>query len=192
MNYTITKEQILKLSKINAVVKENLNELFPDAFKPELELGKWYRNTNKALANYQGGIKGYGFTIDGEWGLFKDNWSFDSPENWKPATHEEVEAALIAEAKKRGFVDGAKFKSSLSENGDVRTVRESYQCELNPLSNTLHVSTPRKEWDEFQSNPCIFKDGNWAEIIPEEKKIITKEKAEKILSKKYGKTVEIT
>lgn len=37
----------------------------------------------------------------------------------------------------------------------------------------------------------IFKDGKWAEILPQETKVITMDKACKILSKKYGQKVEI-
>lgn len=181
MEFTITKEQIDRLSKMaeygsTNVIKADLKNWFPEAFKTELEVGKWYRNANKALANFQGGTNGYGFTIEGEWNLFQDNWSFDFPENWIPATDKEVEEALIAEAKKRGYKKGVKLSAL------------KYCC--NEIDNRLEFykyfpSVSKDIGHRLELNGTgIYQDGAWAEILPKEKTTISKEKALKIIAEK--------
>ena len=185
-NYSITKQQVLQLE--NFILKENVNKnlriWFPDAFKKELELNKWYKGTKRNfLVNYQGdNMENYGFW---EFQGFKNNIAFGS--YWSnecvEATPQEVEIALIAEAKKRGFIDGAKFKS-FEHGNPIRTVRESGRLNFNMITNHLLISTPESEWDNYQSNPAIFEKGKWAQIIPQEKQVIPMEKALKIIAKK--------
>ena len=109
--YKITKEQILETIRTGTdVTKRYFKEIIPEAFKKELEIGKWYKYklalfyvTNKKSnnANY---YNVFGFDVDGNW--MTDNAATSFNENYIEATPEEVEAALINEAKKRGYKEG--------------------------------------------------------------------------------------
>ena len=112
MKYEITKEQVLEnykyaLNNQDYLSARNLKEWFPNAFKKELEVGRWYKSIKRNfLVNYQGdNMENYGFWENQG---FKNNIAFGG--YWKDecieATPQEVETALIAEAKKRGFKEG--------------------------------------------------------------------------------------
>ncbi len=134
-----------------------------------LEIGKWYKGPEKCLACYMGG-SGFGFDTVGSWG---ESIYFGDKRNFSPATTEELEKALIAEAISRGFVQGVRFKSAANSNlkcevkGDIlfRIVHNFKLgfCLLNPC----------------MSDGCIFdgETGKWADILPEEKKGFTWEES---------------
>lgn len=72
MEFRITKEQILKLSESGgADVSLYLKKEFPEAFKTELVVGRWYKIDNGPhyLLNFQKklGPNNYGF-VGGKWG----------------------------------------------------------------------------------------------------------------------------
>jgi hypothetical protein len=105
--YEITKEQILMIAEKTQIIKE----WFPDAFKKELEVGKWYKDKDPrykgliCIEKYNGennGITAYGFSwvsgsFDGHsrWCLSKE-----SKDDLIESTPQEVEAALICEWEK--------------------------------------------------------------------------------------------
>lgn len=171
MEFKISKEQIDELARMNAVIKERLNEYFPEAFKKELEVGRWYKhNSTEALICYQGNEKSYGIS---NWGHWSNGYYAANALLWREATTEEIESALINEAKKKGYKKG-NFKCLVER-----------ECEFNKNTH---------EWS-FQQNglftapfgkggSCLFQDGIWAEILPTEKTVITRQKALKILAKK--------
>lgn len=182
MEFTITKEQILELSNINAVVKERLNESFPEAFKTELKAGKWYKYTNGNIIywskiGHDGTLYGYGF-MSGQFKVYEDENSAYclcnsvAAKYLIEATDKEVEEALIAEAKKRGYKEGVRVKNHQGENT------------LHELDIEFMNRRPNGIFNKQDAGVWIFMDGIWAEILPEEKKVITKEKALKILAKK--------
>jgi hypothetical protein len=169
----ITKEQVLDLygTTGNCYLHGKLKEWFPEAFKVELEVGKWYfHDKSKSIVNYQGGTVGYGFNALNNWcsSTIDLGWSFKThAKEWVLATTEQWESALIAEAKKRGYKNC------------------NYEC--------LYMSHRTKETDEkmFFDGGCIwigvstqsnmiYEDGVWAEII----KTFSKEEAEKLLGAK--------
>jgi len=86
----------------------------------------------------------------------------------KPATDSEVEEALIKEAKKRGFVIGAKFISKSGRNQVISRHGMNYRPEF----NCLNTST-----NEFIGiDGCsIFYNGKWAEIIEDKLELNGKE-----------------
>lgn len=157
-DYRITKEMILKYE---------MKDEFPEVFKKELVIGKWY-NYKECLFCYQEDSNVYGFS-NGNWDKCSDGrWSWSIAENVLEATTQEVETALIAEAKKRyklgcrvdclhhtdyGKINNLKFEIS-NECIRIRD-KEGYVC-------------------------CVYHDGIWAEIIP----AITKAEAEKRLGVK--------
>jgi len=116
--------------------------------EPELEVGKWYKSEGtKLLFNYQEGDYIYGF-FDYKW--IEAAWEWDDTE---------VEEALIAEAKRRGFKKGCSF---VPLNNDL-LIRE-YES---PTSNSFvyfDCSIGLTMSDDY-SNVSIFNNGKWAEII---------------------------
>lgn len=186
-NYSITKEQVLEnykyaLNNQDYLSARNLKEWFPDAFKEEFSVGKWYKGTKRNfLVNYQSdNMENYGFWDNQG---FKNNIAFGS--YWSneciEATPQEVEASLITEAKKR-FKVGDKL-SKIREDSGSESYNRIFNNELQFSGSKLYF------YSDFWN--CIFDNGKWAEIITEETKEITMEKAVKILSKKYGKKVII-
>ena len=180
MKYEITKEQVLQnykngLKYQDYVSAANLKEWFPDAFKKDMEVGKWYKGTAdiEFLVYYQSnGFDNYGFWEDQPYRdnlLFGDCWYNMS----RLATDEEVEAALKKEAKKRGYKQGitcafgkGAYNRMISEN-EIRWVPD-WQ-DKGALCMGMNV---------------IFTQGNWAEILHQEKTVVPMEKALKIIAKK--------
>jgi len=167
--YEITKEQVFRLSKYTSLV----NDWFPDAFKKELEVGNWYKSTIESLVFNSGNSKLSGFS-QGKWidylidlGTLKEKFN-----HWTEATTQEVEAALICETKKRGFVDKISFNALEDlENGSIFNETRVGSCFY--LENNKLYTTGRGKW-------CVFKGGQWAQII----ETITIQEAEKLLNKK--------
>jgi len=116
--------------------------------EPELVIGKWY-NYGKDLLVWNGGDLTYGFNQ----GVDYLNGAYFTVDDATPATDKEVSDALIKEAKKRGFKEGAKFsclsKLSKFKVGDVI----EYWFEANML---------------WLGSYLIFDNGKWAEIIEDE------------------------
>jgi len=146
----ITKEQ-----------EERILLLDPNFFKKELEVGKWYKHTkyNNTICFKISNI-GYG-TWEGKWS--KEVIVVDTS-NWTLATNQEVENALIIEAKKRGYTKGnfISFTSGEIANGN------NYEIVYDNNNNEF--------WNK---NGCVFRKGKWAEIL----ETITKAEAEKLLNK---------
>ena len=94
------------------------------------------------------------------------------------ATDEEVSAALINEAKKRGFKNG------------VTILRGDWYSGFSAPKVTIETEQHLTSGFEFRNDTLfldgyiIFYSGNWAEIIPQEKTIVPMEKALKIIAKK--------
>lgn len=184
MKYEITKEQILELDK-GLLINTKLRKWFPDAFKKELEVGKWYfvdgnncgQNGRFLIANFSGEeeASNYGFDFNGKWSTELYLSKLGLGLKIREATPEEVETALIAEAKKRGFVNGANYiykgiNIVRSVSGDIFI--------YNLIDNSFRING-------FN----IFNNGNWAVILPEEPKVEEKtfKQELKSLLNKYSK-----
>ena len=170
--YTITEEQIKKLSKQDKIVEEYLKEWFPKAFNPKVEIGKWYKHPNgnllfiKSIKNT--GVYGYGFDVFGNWVNCTDESSLaficdlEILKHLDKAKIQLVKTALIAEAKRRGFVDGAKYKSP---NGKFKRT----------VVYPLVLTNDGKDLKDSHCSMLTYR-GQWAEIIKE--KILSKSEAE--------------
>ena len=189
-NYTITKEQVLKLANkaeqgCTNVIKSDLKNWFSDAFKTELEVGRWYKENDYPMhIFFITAIKDnryyyYGFRVDGKYEI--DEWySFDdigSQNGFELATKEEVSEALIAEAKKRGYKGGIKLSPLEYCSNAIETEKEDVYSYIPKVSHYVG--------NRLQLNGTgIYQDGNWAEIIPQEKTVVPIAKALKIIAKK--------
>ena len=93
--------------------------------------------------------------------------------NFIEATSEEVETALIAEAKKRGFVKGVKFKCP-------------YSRETETLGSRLYYELTGSDQEKFgmclrdERGTVIYYKGIWSEIIKE--KSLSKSEAEELIT----------
>jgi len=154
----ITKEQ-----------EERILALDPNFFKVELEVGKWYKHTtcNNTIC----------FKIDNSgYGIWEGKWSeliiIVENDNWTPATHQEVEDALIIEAKKRGFKKGVTVS---------RTQKMLDEHEVSLAEKVVLIVGNEYVYDGYLSidGRVIFIGGKWAEIL----ETITKAEAEKLLNK---------
>lgn len=156
--------------------KDKIKENFPKLFtETELEVGKWYKNAfYNTLLCYTGESYGYGFfegkwNSDGDWGSLS---TFKS--NTVEATKEEVEQALIIEAKKRGFKEGVKIKSLFHHDNPTIEIFNERGYEFVSSQNKLYIHGGKQSL-----MPVVFYQGEWAEII----ETITKAEAEKELGK---------
>lgn len=177
--FVITKEQIISVCMdCDFDGRGKLKEWFPDAFKEDKrgEIGKWNKSYNGCLVFFINNSVGYGFDALGGW--MKEQGGFnlnDDHFKWAVCEDSEVTEALKAEAGKR-------YKN-----------KDAIKCLANDFLNqidTVNFDSPKDCFvsrNEFwipinagNQNACVFKDGNWAEIIP----TISKEDAEKELNKK--------
>jgi hypothetical protein len=158
--FKITKEQIIELK--TTLHKERvdylLNEYFPDAFKTELEVGKWYKDKQSKLLYFtleikdENNINAYGFDCHGIYTIATKLYEWGTTQYFTEATDKEVETALINEAKKRGLKEGIHFSSPINKfNYKTDNNVYTYQTESNRL---------------FLSDYSIFDSGIWATIIP--------------------------
>ena len=159
------EKEINKLKKAANDILERIEKLENE--KPEFEVGKWYKlDTNDdewvklivcCTEVFEDKISGYGISSIGDWS--SENHWFNKNSKTRPATNEEVEAALIAEAKKRGFKEGVKVSRDWCKKKQ-QTIKENkihYDTAVNALCFTGRE---------------VFRNGQWAEIIEEPKVII--------------------
>ena len=166
------REQIIEKSRkdLKAIYKEALKKLkaLEVDQRGELEVGKWYINNygSKYLAYAQELkgtiiIKGYGFDDSGNWEVFAPTDA--SITECRKATPQEVEKALIEEAKRRYKV------------GDVIKCLDGVESELNGTdfvfnNNSLFSNGERIDggaW--FNTYAKVFDNGQWATIIEQDK-----------------------
>lgn len=156
--------------KTNFKLPEQYNEALKYATEKEVELeaGMWYKDeTSDHLACITTfndvEYRYYGFDTNGKW-IYDDFYHADYVCDLRPATDKEVESALIAEAKRRGFKKGVRFKELLLYqytigDGELRVKFKGFG-KLKSAGIHLH-------------NDWIFRDGKWAEIIEDKVPVIT-------------------
>ena len=183
-NYTITKEQILETIRTGTDVTERyFKEIIPEAFKKELEIGKWYKTKKegfeKCLFNFLGEndkcIIAYGFNAQGAWSSKTYWFSYYKTMEFLEATPEEVEEALKAETIKRYGKDWENTKIKAHADGQpwiwIGLNKGFFSCGLTP--NNV-----------YSKHGVLYSHGNWAQILPQEKTVIPMAKALKIIAKK--------
>jgi len=158
--FEITEERIKLLADNNSWSESKLKEWYPNAFT--LEVGKWYKNTinkNESLVCYITEFKNdifnyYGFDVVGDW-QNNDFYSIkDCGVKLRLATPQEVQTALINEAKKKyegKNVDCVHFPKNTIAFNDIL----SFSFDLD---NCLRVKTQN-------ALICLFDNGQWATII---------------------------
>jgi hypothetical protein len=148
-DFTITKEQLRSLTD------PKVKEMFPDAFKNVLEVGKWYKTDHGIIAFCEKLLdEGTSFTGYCVWndGSFEGILDFGLYKGWVPATQEEVFEALKRAAIKMGYKKG--LYCIFGEVEHIRAIDEDGFRMSKCVSNALVIG-----------DDCIFQDGEWAEIV---------------------------
>ena len=139
--------------------KKRIEQEFPDLF--EREPNKWYKiNGHNKLMVYFTGKYGndasYGFSSKGD---FRDNIGAHKGDTFESATEEEVKSAFIQEAKKRGFVKGAKINLIKDYDWTGQTLICTEEFSFNDLENILYVKDTGHIWQR------VFSKGEWASVV---------------------------
>lgn len=154
-------KKIKKLQEAIDTLQSQLDELKQE---PKFEVGKWYceiESPNNIIYYKGGGLEDYGTC----YGVWDDLWGtefalFPELYNLRPATEEEVEQALIKEAKNRGFKDGVV----------VDEVGDNCKGEVKILGNDPDLFSNNKKL--MIGKAIVFNNGKWAKIIEEDKLVI--------------------
>jgi len=164
---TILKTKTMKIEVTEETIKSYHNDAcsefktriekdFPALFKPTLEVGKWYKSMehNKFLMCFKkdANFSNYGFDAEGDWSNLLGMGYRDS---LIPATDEEVSTALIAEANRRGFKKGVKFKHN----------KVSFPHLSNDIFKITSNNFEFKDGRMLCGGWDIFNNGLWAEIV---------------------------
>lgn len=196
-NYTTEEVNDLVDELIDFTFTDGRSPYHVDNFKkshgliPTLEVGKWnvwdddedivlWRITEVTRSE----IKGYGF-LNNEWNdecvLYRGGCVKEATLSLVEATTEEVETALIAEAKKRGFKDGVLFNCALTPRTSC-DFTETYNGEHNKWEFDSERNTLSR-W----ANQYLFHNGKWSTIVTPKVLELTMSEVED----KYGCKVKI-
>ena len=174
-------------SKGLSYTANKIKELYPEAFAKQLPERGWLISSDGSIIYRTGEVAGYGLqfmtNVTSRWidsGYYIITFR---PENWREATHEEVEQMLLEEAKKRYgnnevmslYTNNEANHGTLDYNGSVHFYRED---------NDFYI--------KFFSGYCsckVFDNGEWAKLAPSKPK--PKEMTMKELTKELGYEVKI-
>ena len=169
--YQLTKSQIIEIAENGSLVKE----LVPDVFDKPLELNKWYKcpKLGKAIFYiteiFEDEITAYGFSYQGVWENEND-FTGRINKDIIPATPEEVETALINEAKRRGYKNGVEIVDIYNgkTNQDTTIVSSNKFDYEKVKAGSIQGDMALRDSD----GNIIFHNGNWASIIQTPKDVI--------------------
>lgn len=142
------------LENVIVLSLEDYEQLMKNQKPEELEVGKWYKFSDKGMFCYSGKTISYGFDYNGIWCEDLGHGS-----NLGEATREEVEQALIKEAENRYKVGDKAMCLAHNEELVIQNLHLTKQYP--PDYNRLWYGQNRDK------AVVVFKDGKWAEIIPE-------------------------
>lgn len=158
-NYTITKEQILELSKdAHPAVVGQLKEWFPDVFSLPNNFTGWCKvrgiGNEKWIGKFENGKFKHGIGANGNWfceqnGFHKFNISNN---DYYEATHQEVETALKNEAVK-WYKVGDYIDCINGVIVDIRGINFNYK------DGALYIADSHTKYK-------VFENGIWATVIP--------------------------
>lgn len=162
-----------KLETLRKELNERIDKILATEKAPEFEKGKWYHGDNEnykrvfKFSHHKGDNIHFSEMIvtaqrGDEVSYYTNNWV--SPkvngEKYRPATPSEIESALIAEAKKRGFKEGVMVKAPWYSSPS--SANES------PISVQYENYNGGDEYGVRMGGGCIYANGVWAEIIKDE------------------------
>ncbi|WP_099368110.1 hypothetical protein [Sphingobacterium sp. 1.A.4] len=157
--------KLTKLANRLDVIEKHLG-LQNEEDKPEIVIGKWYKDPSsnylvhvtKVLAKHNY-VEVYGFDSNGNW---LDKWDTVVNQLCVDATPQEVEKALIEEAKRRYNV-GDRLSKIRDDHADDNRFFELDSFSLE--NNCLYFNSKKSPFYSY----CIFQYGQWATIIEQDK-----------------------
>jgi len=160
--FKITEERIKLLADNNSWSESKLKEWYPDAFKEVLEYGRYIKDDNNPLwiTFFKNENERYGLNGNGNWYEDRGYLNPNDDKNNRYATPQEVQTALINEAKKRGFVEGVKINDIYGRKNYIKV--SSNQFDYEKILTGEHVG--KMALRDGYGN-ILFMDGQWATII---------------------------
>ena len=176
--------------------KEKIESEFPKLFEEEeFKVGDWVVVIQSNLGDFGKGELGRVSDVDigssTEYAVKNNFYSNGEYNLWcsalRRATPQEIKAHLSAEAIKRGFVDKAMFNGVRDvELGEMNRYL-LYQKENIKCGKSFHYQAHTDTlYTSGRGFGIIYEKGQWAEIIPERKKMNQKE-----IEKELGYQIEI-
>lgn len=157
--FELTQDQINQLAEVPNT-QYLLRKFVPEAFNTEPVKGNWYIS-QYYLIYYLGNSRCHCIKLsDGKWLENIYHSLTGHLKNYRSATEEEIEVALIREAKKR-FGRGwsnAKIEKCLYYGNDECVNANKFNISINFEENLL-----------WNNNGCIFNSGEWAKPLTETK-----------------------
>lgn len=169
---------LLQLADNNSYSEEILKKECPKLFENKIEVGKWYKCLDMGNLIY------YKSDNQDNYGLsyYKKEWSNDlimqKAYKFKLATPQEVETALIQEAKKRGYkkdIEVVDIYNGKTEKDTTIISSNNFDYEI-IKAGSIQGDMALRDSD----GNIIFHNGTWATIIETPTDIIT-------IFEKYGK-----
>lgn len=176
--------ETIKIIDEKTIERNGIKYVPEKAEKPEFKVGQWVISDNAQPRTPARVLK-----IDGVYLTF-DNYCGHQDSlayrDWmRPATKEEIEAHLRKICEEKGYKAGVKIRNMI--NAERHTIkRADFTYYMN--DDSLHCSTPEEEWRHREhSNPAIYYQGEFAEVIPDKKpKPVTRKDFEEFLAAYEG------
>lgn len=161
-------EQVMKDWNVFHLGRSNFtpsDRQFLDHKFPQLPECGWLKHKCVGSIIFRtGSNSGYGLDEHGKWETGIDDYTFDRPKNWRPATKKEVQAMLEKEAERRGLVKGVKVK--------CLNLGREFTIEGNDTINDNDFELGRFWALSNEGAIRIMKDGIWATPIDDLQKRI--------------------
>lgn len=176
---TLRKDKVLEAARACSTAKRTLEILCPEFFEEGNRKDGWYKDDDcpKWMVYFKDGISEYGIDYYGDW--------FDSGKYYeklraedKPATPQEIEEALIAEAKKMGFKKGVVLQKS--------GINACFSFTFKQINGKFTYCNDADLLDSENGQGIIYEKGQWASIIPDKKKMTISE-----IEKALGYEIEV-
>jgi hypothetical protein len=179
MEKELIKEFILEIYDISDENwKERIKQKFPELFKVEFEIGKWYKGTSDGTDIFvrvevvlSKGIWGNGFSCLGEYSE-RVTWGGYEGVQWQLASSSEIEPLLWKEANRRGIFDDTKLEKHATEDVAKLNPEIPYPVIYNSFLDRL--------WNK---NGLVYYKGQWATPLDPNKE--TMEEIKKIEEQIY-------
>lgn len=173
------QEEIEKIEKEFSEKLANLKELARKQKIPQFKENDWIVVGNPAnnllKVRYISGDVIYAKESYTSKGACYSNKDTACVNGWRLASNSEIETILISVAKKKGFVEGNYFKSiNKGEIGRVRKItpyhnnHKTIEWIFTSRSDLYCNNGMNTENGKYCSNPSIYINGIWAEIVKEE------------------------
>jgi hypothetical protein len=168
MEYTIEQaEQVIRdwntFHLGSSDFRQTDHQFLKHKFQQLPEKGWLVRDDKSAIVFRTGSRSGYGINF-GKWEV-SDYWTFVSkPNDWQPATEEEVITMLTDQAEKMGYVKGVNVKclSIFNHFKIIKSVfSHGYTGEIINKGDLWGLSTEGL-------GVCLMRNGKWAEIIADD------------------------